>query len=503
MTTRIVVSQPGARFYPPQQGDFLLKKLDWNDWFEYHTLYKLLLTTAGNDFLEIGNVKVARQDMDNPSPTLPEIVTEPGILFSVGQDASYYMNLWEKAGDQAEVTLRLLGDISADSILRNQVWERPITQESLLRSIPAETVRGQFFRLARNGEKLKGYCFNYTQEPGPSGKGLALDFHVEPKSTPPTNIHVLIGRNGVGKSTLLREMAQRFLKPGDAETEIVNVVYSSFSAFDRFEMDWMERDDRDFHYIGLLRTKRAEMSSDHIKSDETPASDLKSAQDLTKELRESFLSLIAKGRADRLAKALDILENDPVFAAWDLSRIVREQNENVKDEHAEPISDIYRQLSSGHKIVLLSTIKLVDTVEEKTLLLLDEPESHLHPPLLSAFCRAISELLTHQNGLAIVATHSPVVVQEVPRSCVWRIARSGDSLSAGRPTVETFGQNVGALTNEVFGLEVSNTGFHELLNQLSLDESSYENALARLGGQLGFEGRSILRANFASKHASA
>lgn len=48
-------------------------------------------------------------------------------------------------------------------------------------------------------------------------------------------------------------------------------------------------------------------------------------------------------------------------------------------------------------------------------MLIDEPEGHLHPPLLSAFVRALSELLVNRNGVAIIATHSPVVLQEVPR----------------------------------------------------------------------------------------
>lgn len=59
----------------------------------------------------------------------------------------------------------------------------------------------------------------------------------------------------------------------------------------------------------------------------------------------------------------------------------------------------------------------------KTLVLIDEPESHLHPPLLSAFIRALSDLLLDRNGLSIIATHSPVVLQEVPKRCVWKINR--------------------------------------------------------------------------------
>ncbi len=116
---------------------------------------------------------------------------------------------------------------------------------------------------------------------------------------------------------------------------------------------------------------------------------------------------------------------------------------------------LFRRLSSGHKIVLLTITRLVETVVERTIVLLDEPEAHLHTHLLAAFIRALSDLLIQQNGVAIIATHSPVVLQEVPKSCVWKLRRSGSVSKAERPEYETFGENVGILTREVFGLEVT------------------------------------------------
>jgi len=77
-------------------------------------------------------------------------------------------------------------------------------------------------------------------------------------------------------------------------------------------------------------------------------------------------------------------------------------------------------MSTGHAIVLLTTTRLVATVEEKTLVVMDEPESHLHPPLIAAFLRAVSNLIVDRNGVVIIATHSPVVLQEVPKTCVWK-----------------------------------------------------------------------------------
>ncbi|MNE76520.1 hypothetical protein D3C80_1727600 [compost metagenome] len=150
-------------------------------------------------------------------------------------------------------------------------------------------------------------------------------------------------------------------------------------------------------------------------------------------------------------------------------------------------------MSSGHAIVLLTITKLVARVDEKTLVLFDEPESHLHPPLLSALIRSLRRLLTNRNAVAIIATHSPVVLQEIPQSCVWKITRLGLASDQQRPEIETFGENVGLLTREVFGLEVAKSGFNALLSAEAEIAETYDQALAAFGGQLGFEGRAILR----------
>lgn len=164
-------------------------------------------------------------------------------------------------------------------------------------------------------------------------------------------------------------------------------------------------------------------------------------------------------------------------------------------------SDAFRQLSSGHKIVLLTMTRLVEVVEERSLVLLDEPEAHLHPPLLSAFVRSLSDLMTDRNGVAIIATHSPVVLQEAPRSCVWKIRRSGTVMIAERPEIETFGENVGVLTREVFGLEVTQSGFHRLLARAVAEERFYDDVVARFNGQLGDEALAIVRALTAARRS--
>lgn len=169
------------------------------------------------------------------------------------------------------------------------------------------------------------------------------------------------------------------------------------------------------------------------------------------------------------------------------------------EEQRAAVLKTFSLLSSGHKIVLLTLTRLVETVEERTLVLIDEPEAHLHPPLLSSFIRALSNLLVNRNAVTIIATHSPVVLQEVPKTCVWILNRSAREAKAERPSIETFGENVGILSREVFQLELTHSGFHKLLEKAALEHPDYETALYAFNGQLGAEAKAVLRAMLLEK----
>jgi hypothetical protein len=106
----------------------------------------------------------------------------------------------------------------------------------------------------------------------------------------------------------------------------------------------------------------------------------------------------------------------------------------------------------------------------------------------------LSELLILRNGVAIIATHSPVILQEVPKNCVWILNRSGISARAERPERETFGENVGILTHEIFGLEVTKSGFYNLIDKAVEENDSYEEVTEYFNNQLGSEAKAISRA---------
>jgi hypothetical protein len=76
------------------------------------------------------------------------------------------------------------------------------------------------------------------------------------------------------------------------------------------------------------------------------------------------------------------------------------------------------------------------------------------------------------------------------------MTRSGSEVLVYRPTIETFGESIGILTSEIFGLEVVESGFHQFISDLANKHPTYQEAIGALDGKLGSVGRAILRLRY-------
>lgn len=488
-----------SRITRPPKNVIILHPNSWDDWFRYSTVYNLYYYDDSSERVHLGSIKIGQKKQTERSPQLPDNFTELSEnFFSLCQDISYYELLNEFGEEFRDAVLGALNDIAFKPNLFDEVIDESVTRISLLRDVTISSVKGQFRRLALGDAELTPYKFRYI---GPRGyQSLELDFSVTPNSNPPTNIHVIIGRNGVGKTHLFNNMISALItgnktnsKFGHFESQdstdqlFANLVSVSYSAFDEI-LPMEEKRDKvnalSYSYIGLRR------------HNEDKKIITKSPTILKNEFVRNVKRCRAGSKNRKWLNVLNMLETDPIFNDAEVSQIARiPLDDDIKD-----ISEnIFDKLSSGHKIILLTLTRLVIAIEEKSLVLLDEPEAYLHPPLLSAFIRALSELLVSRNAVAIIGTHSPVVLQEVPSSCVYTLRRQGNFAAADRLEIESFGENVGMLTQEVFGLEVTESGFHQILKKLVLENETYEDAALILNDQLGFEAQSILRNMFYRK----
>ena len=508
---------------PTTENDVLLLRLmSWNDWFEYRTLFYCYYKDSDGILREVGPVKIAldghtyANSPEHATP-VPEVIDQPLSegYFSLGQDESYYTNMRKLLGGvRAHAAFAALRDLALTPDRIDDLSDRPVLSSSLLRSVSTVTAKTTFPNLARGlGHTAYQFTFHRPSE-NPLVDATVMDFAVAPASTPPTNVHVLIGRNGSGKTRTLRHMALAMLglEAGDTNSwfqdldeqpiDFASLVYVAFSAFDDAVLpviDDAHRFNVRYSYVGLRAPRadilQAEGYQPRPEMLAWPRQTLAPSA-LADSFAESAWAVMREKSREAWRTALRSLESDNLFRDHNIAQLADIADDTTREAFQERASELYGLMSSGHKIVLLTVTRLVETVSDRSMVLLDEPEGHLHPPLLSAFIRTLSNLMTERNGIAIVATHSPVILQEVPSSCAFQITRTDDTFRADRLDTETFGENVGVLTTSVFGLEVADSGFHKMLVDKAVELRDYDAVVREFGSELGSDARALLRAWF-------
>jgi AAA15 family ATPase/GTPase len=495
---------------------------NWDD-FGYKTLFHLIYLNRQGLRRELGLLKIMKRRMDSGRVEVKENFRKLDKTYaSLGTDQKFYENVVALGPEIAREVFESLRDAAWDAEIREQFREETAFTTSLMRGLRNADVR-KFADIAHGRATLTPYRFEYMF---PNSQGPGLLFQVTPHVLPPTNIHIIIGRNGVGKTWLIKSLISllcdgesasseagrlTFTSPSDGEDgdgTFANLINVAFSAFDEVEFPASQKGTKtgiQLSYIGLRRpVKTLKSLSEKTKglrstqSQSSQKTQLKSLGELANEFLNSLLICLRSSKKDLWLSTIAILESDPIFG----SMCLRDLADCDEESLTRRVKRLFLLASSGHKIVLLSLTRLVELVEERTLVLIDEPEAHLHPPLQSSFIRALSSLLTVRNGLAILATHSPVMLQEVPQDCVWLLFREGVDTSTQRPQIETFAENLGVLTREVFRLEITQSGYHTLLTTAVRSSNSIEQLFATFREHLGTEGRAVARSLFRHKHPS-
>ncbi|PMH28176.1 hypothetical protein BCU71_06290 [Vibrio lentus] len=440
-----------ARF----KESFFLKNSAWDD-YSYVTTYTLYYIDKDKSLLEIGTVKIAKSDLKHLKRPLTNgyVKDISADYFSLGQDDSYYSALRDLPKRMGEKFLSMFNDIAFDreSWIKHQ--NSDALNDSLQRGVTNLDVIS--YQMIFNGEERKlDYCLTIRNED-------AIHFSIN-HGLPfrNSNIHAVIGNNGVGKTTFLKNISKKIVS-GDFECKIVSkvktddldagvdidyiekVLFVSFSAFDNNIPKIKNK--YKFEYLGL-----------HDGDGGFKGPDI-----LSEEFSESLINLINGKKLKYIRKVLK-----PLRSVDYLDKHIDYFFDNV--EELPKIVKMYTELSSGHRIVLHTLVLLMDSLHQGVVTLFDEPETHLHPPLLGAFLQSLQVICDTYNGLLIFATHSPIILQEILTENVLVLRRLDDDVTYSRSDVVTYGQNVSKLTRTAFGYQ--NVGFHSTIKELVDNET--------------------------------
>lgn len=102
---------------------------------------------------------------------------------------------------------------------------------------------------------------------------------------------------------------------------------------------------------------------------------------------------------------------------------------------------------------------IISTIENNSLVIIEEPENYLHPSLLTHFINSVTHVLRDTNSIALISTHSPLVLRETPSEQITILHRSNGKTYYKKTSIETFGADTHQIMIDVFGDLYSNAIF--------------------------------------------
>ena len=460
---------------PPPNESYPFVVLVTDNWDDYHfkTLFHPVIYLSQDKMVDLGNVKILKRGQTDGRTEIPQSFVQLDDSYcSLGQELAYYESLFELEEEVRTDYLIGLRDAAADPSIRERFENEQGFQVSLLRWGPAARALDDALVVLQGGAQSDSELeFTFYTKFG--SNEFATPFRYCQAQGLPGRINAVIGYNGTGKTQLLANLAwvaRADLTSRDQDSKVEqygrldnpglrfgSVVAVSYSAFDTFELPGPSNEDNQFGYTycGLRR-----------QTNGGDTRGLKDAEDIANDIDAAIVRINTRSRREYLSQALLPLREEPSFkrAGYELDLLSADGGWTRE----------FKTLSSGHKISVNIIVQLVAALQQKSLVLIDEPEAHLHPPLLAALMNGIGIALEAHGSYAVIATHSPVVLQEIAGCYAHVLRRHGSRNSVEVPEIETFGENIGLLTRQVFNLDNSQSDYvgvlRELASKLSMEE---------------------------------
>lgn len=475
------------------------KSKTWND-FGYKFYANLYVLAEDSEYL-FTEINLMFSGVSHSEGELNLLLTEHGDVFKIEQLQKPFVSLLSDVNQYKRV-IELLDFEVGVSALR-KMHDAVVTRiegnnQQLLDLINSEEFHLGVLRTGTSYDALRrGGRFFRPDTPPPvddaatdsifvaslpsADNPYTLPFRFKQDSIFNSRFSVLIGRNGVGKTQLLKAIVDSLYSKNKTDHSHPHfkkpfcsshvIVFSSVPT-DPFPRSIGAWHGIDYEYFSLNE-------SSTIKPDQllvALASCIKSSDYLTfgslknqsrfdiiwKALKDSeilhhlYIPLRLQDKSEEIPYVIDHggqkyfpinsinslgeLNSIRVIQKIDWSRSVTILDNNLKAQ----------DLSSGEYAMLRFAAQISASIEQGSLLLLDEPETHLHPNFISDLMEILDNLLQSTNSVAIIATHSAYIVREVPRECVNVLTLKDREINIDTPRMQTFGATIDSISQFIF-----------------------------------------------------
>lgn len=448
---------------PDQYPSFVLVFNDgWND-YGIRSEFTLFYYDQEQNGHMIEDVKIILKDKATLE-ALPDEFTQLSSEFcSLGQSLSYYKELKELLGNDFLGVLYALRDSAFFTDILEDFENHSRFRNSLIRYDEPERVLREAKHLINGADLENLYSFDYGFTPKFSKDIVNVGFNFGDNEELPNRVYALIGKNGTGKTQLMTSLP---IDISDKKGEYFRpqiplfskVIAVSYSIFDTFKIP---KKTATFNYVYCgLRNDKGELLTE---------------KGLLLRFHNTWKKIREKNRIMQWQKVLlNFLEEDTV------GEFIVSKNATELDVSIEGFNRVRRKLSSGQSIILYIISQIVANIRYDSLLLFDEPETHLHPNAITQLMNTIYSLVDEFESYCILATHSPLIVRECFSSNVYVMERHENTASVRKIGMESFGENLTVLTEEVFGNKEVVKHYKKLIEEMVARNKTYDQVVREI-----------------------
>jgi predicted ATPase len=329
----------------------------------------------------------------------------------------------------------------------------------------------QFFAFNNANSVLQGAEY---EDFSAISKKLSLSFNLEGVSKPydinlnfdtdslvPSRINVLIGKNGVGKSESLKAFCRGALQYKDkglslvdehGKRPLINRIIALATPGETTNTFPSERvKTQKLYYRRLILTRKGTRSIGDALVQLARSEDTIGENDRW----DLFFNAIKEALpVDDLVIKLKSGSNMPLkhigFGGGEQQKLETWSQVSLHSDPFIKYGDNLYPLSSGQLTFFKFALMCCLYIENGSFVLMDEPETHMHPNMISDFIGLLDYVLEHTGSFALIATHSAYIVREVPTQQVLIFSREESNIIVGSPRLPTFGATVDSISQFIF-----------------------------------------------------
>ena len=352
---------------------------------------------------------------------------------SCGTTKHFYFEIKELLPESYQSVLLAIRDVGLFPRISEQFENDNIFKTSFMRENTKEKML-RTIRFDLNGiDYYQAFKFNFKYKPPYADNDLHLNFDFQSEGAIQHRIYGLIGKNGTGKTQLLNAIVKSLSEAEPSAITPRKPIYGkiftiSYSFFDKFSGP---EANASFNYVycGLKKAGGGWLSE----------------EELFERFYTSTKKIIDKDEVSNWKALLEIF-----IPAENVAKMFV-RNYGAYDFMPEKFPEVYSKVSSGQNILLFIVTEIIAQIRYNSLILYDEPETHLHPNAISELMNMIFELVRRYQSYCIIATHSPLIIQELQSRNIYVIERDENYASARKLEKEPFGENLTVITDEIFG----------------------------------------------------